>query len=313
MTFKVLITCPPMLRHIDKFKKKFDSLGIIPSAPKVIQTLTEEELVELVPKHHGWIIGDDPATSRVFLSGKSGKLKAAVKWGIGTDNVDFDICKKNNIPISNTPGIFGEEVADLAICYLLGLAKEVFYIDREVRKGNWPKPTGISLRKKTLGIIGLGDIGKNIAKRANALNLNIIGWDPFPKDLEDYIDFQSNWPSKIENCDFLIFACALTKENHHIFSEKILDKIKTSLRIINISRGPLIDEKALIKGLESGKIHSAALDVYEEEPLRKNHQILNHSRCILGSHNASNTIEAVMRASNQAIDILHKSLTKMDT
>ena len=310
MTHKVLITCPPMLRHIDKFSDKFKDLGIVPSTPSVVQTLTEEELMELVPKNHGWIIGDDPATSRVFLAGKSGKLKAAVKWGIGTDNVDFEACKRNNIPITNTPGLFGEEVADLAICYLLGLARDAFYIDREVRKGRWPKPTGISLNGKTLGIIGLGDIGKNIAKRATALNLKIIGWDPDPKNLEDYIELQTKWPSKIESCDFLIFACALTKENHNIFSEELLNKIKSDVRIINISRGSLINEMALIKGLESGKINSAALDVYEEEPLSKDNRILNHPRCILGSHNASNTIEAVLKASNQAIDTLYKLINE---
>ena len=178
MIYKVLITCPPMLKQINEFKETFKNLKFDVTAPEIIQTMSENELIKILPEHDGWIIGDDPATSQVFKAGKRGKLKAAVKWGIGTDNVDFEACKELNIPIINTPGMFGAEVADLAMCYLLGLARDAFFIDREVRTGNWPKPAGVSLSGKILGIVGLGDIGKNIAKRAHAHELNIIGWDP---------------------------------------------------------------------------------------------------------------------------------------
>ncbi len=311
MTLKVLITCPPMLRQIEQFREKFVDLDIDITTPDVVQTLSVDELLEIVPNHDGWIIGDDPATSEVFEAGKAGQLKAAVKWGIGVDNVDFEACERLGIPITNTPGMFGAEVADLAMCYLLGLARDAFYIDREVRSGKWPKPTGISLNGKTAGIVGLGDVGKNIAKRANAHGLNILGWDPFEKNLPDYIKLQKKWPFKLDKCDFLIFACALTKENHYLFSESILDNLKIGVRIVNISRGPLINETALIKGLETGIVHSAALDVFEKEPILKNNKILNHPKCILGSHNASNTIDAVIRASNEAINLLNKHLKNM--
>lgn len=310
MNLKVLITCPPMLKNIDFFRDKFEDLGIEITTPDIIQTLSVEELIKIVPNHDGWIIGDDPASSAVFEAGKAGMLKAAVKWGIGVDNVDFHACRKLNIPITNTPGMFGAEVADLAMCYLLGLARDAFYIDREVRAGKWPKPVGSSLSGKTVGILGLGDIGKNIAKRCNAHDLKIIGWDPFAKNLPKYINFESSWPGEIEKCDFLVFACALTKETRNIFSNELLNKLKNGVRVINISRGPLIDEGALIKGLSSGKIKSAALDVFLNEPLQKEHKILNHPKCILGSHNASNTFEAVNRASEEAIDIIYKFLIK---
>ena len=138
MSYKVLITCPPMLKQIGMFKETFKRLDIDISTPDVIQTLTEDKLIEILPNHDGWIIGDDPATSKVFEAGKSGLLKAAVKWGIGVDNVDFEACKRLSIPICNTPKMFGAEVADLAMCYILGLARDAFYIDRQVRKGNWP-------------------------------------------------------------------------------------------------------------------------------------------------------------------------------
>ena len=172
---KILVTCPPMLKQLDKFKDIFLKYGMEVTAPNVIQTLTVEELIELVPNHDAWIIGDDPACKKVFEAGKKGKLKAAVKWGIGTDNVDFNACESLNIPITNTPGMFGNEVADLAMCYILGLARDAFLIDRSIRKGEWIKPSGLSLKGKTIGILGLGDIGINIARRAQAHGFNIIG------------------------------------------------------------------------------------------------------------------------------------------
>ena len=310
MTHKVLITCPPMLRQIDQFREKFAGLNIEITTPDVVQTLSVQELINIIPQHDGWIIGDDPATSKVFEAGKAGQLKAAVKWGIGVDNVDFAACKRLGIPISNTPGMFGAEVADLAMCYILGLARDAFFIDREVRSGNWPKPAGISLGGKTIGIVGLGDIGKNIAKRVNAHDLNIIGWDPYADMIPDYIELQNNWPIGIERCDFIVFACALTEKTQHLFNQGILEKLKPGVRVVNVSRGPLIDEIVLLDGLTSGVITSAALDVFEDEPLKQSHPILAHDRCILGSHNASNTIDAVIRASDEAINLLHGMLKK---
>ncbi len=297
-----------MLEQIDQFRDMFTSLHIEITTPDILQTLSVEELIELVPQHDGWIIGDDPATAEVFSAGKLGKLKAAVKWGIGVDNVDFSACKQLGIPITNTPGMFGAEVADLAMCYILGLARDAFFIDREVRKGGWPKPAGISLQGKTLGIVGLGDIGRNIAKRARAHELNIIGWDPYTKSVPDYIKLNNAFPVDVGSCDFVVFACALTKDNHHLFNESILGVLKPGVRVVNISRGSLIKETALLKGLNTGIISSAALDVFEIEPLDQTNEFLTHSKCIVGSHNGSNTIDAVIRASNEAIRLLDAML-----
>ena len=308
MSFKVLVTCPPMLRQIDQFWDMFEGLGIEITTPDVVQTLSVDELLAIVPQHDGWIIGDDPANAEVFEAGKAGQLKAAVKWGIGVDNVDFDACEKLGIPITNTPGMFGAEVADLAMCYVLGLARDAFFIDREIRKGGWPKPAGISLAGKTIGIVGLGDIGRNIAKRARAHDLNVIGWDPYAKSVPDYVKVRGAFPVDVSRCDFIVFACALTEDNHHLLNESILGLLKPGVRVVNVSRGPLIKETALLEGLANGVITSAALDVFEVEPLSQSNEILNHPKCIVGSHNGSNTIDAVVRASYEAIRLLDAML-----
>ena len=132
---KILVTCPPMLGMIDSFRPLFAKYGAEITTPSVVQTLSVAELVQLVPNHDGWIIGDDPATREVFVAGKAGLLKAAVKWGIGVDNVDFEACKELEIPIANTPNMFGAEVADIAMGYVVALARETFQIDDGVRQG----------------------------------------------------------------------------------------------------------------------------------------------------------------------------------
>jgi D-3-phosphoglycerate dehydrogenase len=307
---KVLVTCPPMLRSIDKFRDRFAQDGFELVLPNVVQTLTEEELIEIVPNVDGWIIGDDPATEKVFLAGKSGNLKAAVKWGVGVDNVDFKACEKLGIPITNTPNMFGSEVAALAINYLLGLARESYFIDREIRKGNWVKPTGYSLEGKKVGVIGFGDIGKSVSKMLKVFGVDVIVYDPFAAKSEgDLVSYQFfDFPQNIEEVDFIIITCALNDSTRRMINQQVIEKLKEGISIINVSRGGIIDEGALIGALNSGKIRSAALDVFEVEPLMVDSPFIKMDNVILGSHNASNTHEAVYRASDRAIDLLFSFL-----
>jgi len=299
---KVLVTCPPMLGMIDTFIPIFEKHGIDVTAPKVVQTLSVEELKEIVPKHDGWIIGDDPATREVFTAGKSGDLKAAVKWGIGVDNVDFDACKDLDIPIINTPNMFGAEVADIAMGYVSALARETYEIDREVRKGNWPKPRGISLSNKTVALVGYGDIGKSTAKRLIAADMHVIAYDPVSNDSPELPQVErASWPERIEEADFIVVTCSLTPSSKHMLNADALEKAKKNVRVVNVGRGPVIDETALENALKSGKVYSAALDVFEVEPLPMESYLRSHPHCIFGSHNASNTSDAVVRTSEIAI------------
>ena len=302
---KVLVTCPPMLGMIDAFRPSFDRYGVELTAPKVIQTLSVSELKTLVPRHDGWIIGDDPATREVFSTGKAGRLKAAVKWGIGVDNVDFFACRELDIPITNTPNMFGCEVADVAVGYVIALARETFQIDAGVRDGKWPKPRGISLQGKTAAIIGMGDIGTNIAKRLLAAGMKIVAYDPIAILSKDRSEVQwEHWPARLEEADFIVVSCALTESSYHMLNAQCFELVKHGVRVINVGRGPIIEEKALESALQSGRVYSAALEVFEIEPLPLKSYLRSHPRCILGSHNASNTTEAVVRTSEIAIDTL---------
>jgi D-3-phosphoglycerate dehydrogenase len=302
---KVLVTCPPMLGQIERFRPRFSARGIELTCPQVVQTLSVEELCTIVPQHEGWIIGDDPATAAVLEAGMEGRLKAAVKWGIGVDNVDFAAAKRLGLPITNTPFMFGREVADVAMGYVAALARETFLIDREVRAGRWPKPVGISLAEKTGAVVGYGDIGRNVARRMLAADMKVIAYDPAYKPAAGLEAVEhAVWPSGLGEADFLVMACNLTATNRHMVDAAALASVKTGLRIVNVARGPLIDEAALIDALRTGKVHSAALDVMEVEPLPADSPLRGFDRCIFGSHNSSNTVDAVVRASERAMELL---------
>lgn len=303
---KILITCPPMLRGINDLRHYFDEKGIELILPEVVQTLTEEELLDLVPTVDGWIIGDDPATEKVFAAGVAGKLKAAVKWGVGVDNVDFKAAERLGIPISNTPRMFGNEVADMALAYFLGLARESYKVDREVRNNNWIKPPGVSLSGKTVALVGLGDIGLATARRLKGFDVKINAYDPFTTltAAEANADQLLQFPDQLEKADFVILTCALTPSSRHLVNAGSIALMKDGVYIINVSRGGLIDEPALVNALNSGKVKAAGLDVFETEPLTADNPLRDFEQCIFGTHNGSNTKEAVVRASLRAIELI---------
>jgi len=302
---KILVTCPPMLGMIDSFRHLFEKYDIELTTPNVEQLMSVDELIKIVPQHEGWIIGDDPATREVFEAGKSGNLKAAVKWGVGVDNVDFDACVDLAIPIINTPDMFGREVADIAMGYVISLARETYEIDRAVRDGDWIKPRGISLSGKSVALIGFGDIGQNTAKRLQASDMKVIVYDPFAKLNPDLSEIEiETWPNRIDEADFIVVTCSLTESSYHMVNAEVFSQAKRGVRIINVGRGPVIDESSLENALNSGRVYSVALDVFEVEPLPMSSYLRTHPHCIFGSHNASNTVDAVERTSHIAIQKL---------
>ncbi len=309
---RILITCPPMIGLIDRFEPMLRERGFDFDIPDFVQVMSEEALVEIIGDYDGWIIGDDPATEAVFAAGVAGQLRAAVKWGVGVDNVDFDAARSLGIEIAHTPQMFGEEVADVALGYLIGLARELFAIDRAVRNGRWEKYRGISLSGKTAALVGFGDIGRALARRLLALGMKVVAYDPNFQPVPGLEAVRcANWPDHLEEADALLFTCALTEQNHHMLGPEEFARVASGLRIVNVSRGPLINEAALACALEQGRVHSAALDVFEVEPLPDRSPLRAHAeRVVFGAHNASNTEEAVERATQRAVDLLSGFLSR---
>ena len=308
---RVLVTCPPMIGMLDDFRKYASDKGLELVAADTQQILSEDQLLQMVPEYEGWVIGDDPATRRVLEAGTQGGLRAAVKWGVGVDNVDFAGAESVGLHIPNTPNVFGSEVAELAICYMIALSRRVAFVDREVRAGHWPKPTGNTLEGKTIGIVGLGDIGQNLVRRLVPFGVSIIAYDPFfSGDAGWGNTILADFPDRVSELDYLVFTCALTESNRHMLSEDVVSKLRPGIRVVNVARGPLIDEHALLKGLEQEIIDSVALDVFEVEPLPLSSALRQYESSIFGSHNASNTSEAVHRVSQIAIDKMSELLNR---
>ena len=294
-----------MIGLVHNFREEFGSRGWNVVVPEFTQIMTEEALIECMPRFDGWIIGDDPVTAQVLEAGARGNLRAAVKWGIGTENIDFDAAERLGIPIANTPCMFGGEVADLAMHYVTALARQTYAIDRAVRGGLWPKPAGMSLAGKRVALVGYGDIGKAFARRAAAADMDIVVYDPSIQDSHKVVPHRlAHWPQGLEAADFIVLACALSESSRNMINAETLARIKPGAMLVNVAHGGLVDEKALSDALWHGHLASAALDVFAFEPLPNDSLLRTFPQCIFGSHNGSNTVEAVERASMKAINAL---------
>lgn len=311
MTAQVLITCPQLQQTIDRYRDRFAREDIHVDLPDLVQQLSERELLEIIHKYDGVIAGDD-AFTRAVLS-KAQRLRILAKWGVGTDSIDLQAARELGIPVANTPGAFDDEVADATIGYVLLLARQLHRIDRSVRDGGWLKIRGVTLRGKTMGVIGVGGIGRAVAQRARALGMHLVGHDVAPPPAAFMAETGmrvGTLDDVLTAADFISLNCNLTAENRHMLDGSAFARMKQGVYIVNAARGRLIDQGALVESLRSGKVAGAALDVFEEEPLPLDDPLRQFDNCIFGSHNGSNTHEAVLRVNERAIGNLITGLSR---
>ena len=309
--WRVLITCPQLQRTIDAHAARFTEHDIELLIPPVVQQMTEDELVTLAPGIDGMVVGDDPITERVLEAGD--RLRVVSKWGVGIDNINLAAARERGITVSNTPAMFGAEVADVVIGYLILLARRLHAVDNAVRGGHWFKPEGLSLAGRTMGVIGLGDIGRSVVKRAAAMEMRVLGAEMLADRAEAATKLGAEVVTQqqlLRESDAVSLNCPLTPENRHMIDAAALASMKRGAWIINTARGGLIDEPALTNALQQGHLAGAALDVFETEPLPAESPLRHLDHVILGSHNSSNTAEAVHRTSVRAIDNLLAGLAE---
>lgn len=309
MVFKVLITCPHLQKTIDRYRDDLTQKGIELEVPALVQQLSEAELLEIIDQFDGVIAGDDPFTAKVLEKGK--RLKIVAKWGIGVDAIDLEAAKQLGIPVVNTPGAFPDEVADVALGYIILLARHLHRMHQSVVTGGWQQIPGTTLRGKTLGVIGVGSIGQAVVRRGIAVGMSPIGYDPYP--IHEEFQYETGIKSVtleelLQTSDFIVLCCNLTSENYHLLSHGQFAMMKPGVRIVNVARGPLVHEEALIAALSEGKVAGAALDVFEVEPLPAESPLRQFDECIFGTHNGSHTKEAVSRVNELAIQNLLSGL-----
>jgi D-3-phosphoglycerate dehydrogenase len=277
-------------------------------------SITNSELLSEVENYDVIVVRSRTRiTNEVISNAKKAKIIARV--GVGLDNIDVDSARQNNIEVVNSPESAINAVAELVMGLMLSLARNLPLADREMKKGNWMKKelTGIELRGKYLGIVGVGNIGRNLARIARSLRMNIIGYDIFPIK-QDFINevgmITTDFNTLIASSDFISCHVPSTPATMHMFNESTFSNMKSTAFFINSSRGETVDENALYNALTTKKIAGAALDVFEEEPAT-NKKLLQLSNIICTPHIGAQTQESQELASNVIAEkIIQKLLEK---
>jgi D-3-phosphoglycerate dehydrogenase / 2-oxoglutarate reductase len=233
---------------------------------------------------------------------RANKCKIIARVGVGLDNIDVDAAKAKSIRVINAVEGAMNAVAELVLGLMISLAREIPRADRELRNGNWLKKElmGSELSGKYLGIVGLGNIGKKLARHAKALNMNIIGYDviPIPEDFSREVGLiKTDLDTLLSSADYISFHVPFTPETHHLVNAQRLAKMKNTAYLINTSRGEIIDEQALYNALTERRLAGAALDVFEKEPATGN-KLVALTNVICTPHIGAQTREAQALAAN---------------
>ena len=265
--------------------------------------LNEDELIPLLKDCDGYIAGLDTVTERVLEA--CPRLKAISRYGVGYDRVDIKAAKKRGIIVTNTPGTNSQAVAELVMGLILCLARKIHMLDQETRKGKWVRSVGTELCGKTIGIIGLGSIGKKVAKCCSGFGMRIIAFDPFIDkeyckatgiDIRDFDDL-------IEESDVISLHVPLTDDTRNLINRQTIMKMKRNAILINTSRGGIIDELALYEALKANRLGGLGLDAYEVEPPADS-PLLELENVVATPHTGSHTHEAIERMQNLAVENL---------
>jgi ribulose-phosphate 3-epimerase len=255
---------------------------------------TEDELLERIGDVDALISGTEPVTARVLQAAT--RLKVISKHGVGYENIDLDAARARGVPVAIAGGAIADSVADMAMALLLALVRQVPQGDRAVRGGGWPRMVGMELRGKTLGIVGLGQIGKELCKRAKGFGLNVIAYDlhPDPK-------FAQSWGVRylplndlLATAEIVSLHAPVTPATRHLINADTLMLMKRGSYLINTARGELVDEDALAEALRSGHLAGAASDVFAHEP-PGDHPLLTLPTFIAAPHSAGQTHDGLRK------------------
>ena len=246
-------------------------------------------------------------------------LKVIARAGVGVDNIDVDYARSKGIVVVNAPEGPTESVAELTIGLMIAAARMIPLYDRLVKEGKWPKGmyVGVELYGKTLGIVGLGRIGTRVAELAKAFGMRIIAYDVADvreKARKLNIELASSLDELLPQCDFVSLHVPLTPETYHMISKREFDLMKDGVILVNTSRGQVVDTRALLEALKSGKVAAAALDVLEHEPPREDWELelVRHPRVIVTPHIGAETIEARKRIAKIVADKILRALNGLE-
>lgn len=288
MMKKALISAPYLQNDISLFSEELAAKEIEYTVYPVRERMEEDELLEHLPHYNGIICGDDRITKKVIDACPD--LEVIVKWGTGIDSIASDYAQVKGIPVKRTPNAFSEPVSDSVLGMMLVFARRILVSDRMMKQGEWAKTPGFCLEEQVLGIIGLGDVGKAVARKAKAFGIKMLAYDIKQIDQSicetlgvEMVDIDT----LLERSDYVSLNCDLNPSSKFIINKETISKMKPTSIIINTARGPLIKEEDIIEALRSGSIAGAGLDVFEDEPLSKDSPLRSMNNVLLSSHNVN--------------------------
>ena len=266
---------------------------------------TENDVIRVAGEADALLDGMGPITRNVLSSLK--KVKVVARYGVGVDNVDLEAATDLGIIVTHVPDYCIEEVSNHVICFLMMWAKQLMPMDRQVRSGNWSAGQATSYEKvqsihqQTMGVLGAGRIGMATARKAKALSMNVLVYDPYldPKKIEAEGMVPADLAKVLAESDYVTVHTPLTPETRGFISTKEIKAMKPGAFLMNVSRGPIIDEAALITELQAGTIAGAGLDVFEKEPLPADSPLLKMENVILSPHAAHFSPIGTIRARRQ--------------
>ena len=310
----VLMTAPYMIPLLDRFRPIFEKHGIELIVPQVRERMEEADLLKYAGQFDGAICGDDRYTARV-LDACAPRLKIISKWGTGIDSIDSAAASRLTIKVGRTPNAFTTPVADTVLAYLLAFVRRQPWMDAAMKRGRWEKISGRALSECVIGVIGVGNIGKAVARRARAFGMKVLGADIVDIDhvfLSESGIHMTSLDALLSDSDFVSVNCDLNPTSHHLINAQTLARMKPSAVLINTARGPIVDESALVAALQSGQIAGAALDVFEHEPLPLDSPLLKMDNVMLAPHNANSSPAAWERVHWNTIRNLLEGLGMKD-
>ncbi len=287
----VLMSAPYMIPFMDRFGPVFERHGIEVIVAPVRERLEEDQILAYAGQFDGAVCGDDRYTAHV-LEACSPRLKVISKWGTGIDSIDQAACARLGIDIYRTPNAFTLPVADTVLGYMLAFARRHPWMDRDMKAGAWDKLPSRSLSECTLGVVGVGNCGKAVLRRAHAFGMKLLGNDivEIAPDfiLENNIEM-TTLEDLLKRADYISLNTDLNPTSYHLINPQTLALVKKTAVLVNTARGPIVDEQALISALQNGQIAGAALDVFEVEPLPAASPLKRMDNVLLAPHNANSS------------------------
>jgi D-3-phosphoglycerate dehydrogenase / 2-oxoglutarate reductase len=287
----VLMTAPYMIPFLDRFRPVLADYGVDLIVPDVNERMEEADLLKYAGQFDGTICGDDRYTARV-IEACLPRLKVISKWGTGIDSIDSETCARLGVKVGRTLNAFTTPVADTVLGYMLAFSRRGPQMDAAMKRGEWEKIPGKALSESVLGVIGVGNIGKAVTRRAHAFGMKVLGTDIVEIDhvfiTETGIEMTS-LEYLLSNSDFISINCDLNSTSYHLINANTLVLMKPTAVLINTARGPIVEENALVAALSNGVVGGAALDVFEHEPLPLESPLLKMDNVMLAPHNSNSS------------------------